>query len=146
MHVRHVVPTGHVLVASIAQLLGLLAPGEKDRLVDELAGLVVGCGDLEDVFVVELGAKSGNVPERLVIVLDHRDNQSVFLTVHQRHNHIDLSCAHLPVCAESLLNLANLQAVFFDTLLQFCDGLEPLKGLNNDLACSHVPQVYGTSN
>ena len=123
------VPTGHVLVASIAQLLGLLAPGEKHRLIDELAGLVVSCGDLEDVCVGELGAKSGNVPERLVIVLDHRDNQSLFLTVHQRHNHIDLGIAHLPVRAESLLNLANLQAIFFDAVLQLCDGLEPLKGV-----------------
>lgn len=140
------IPTGHVFVASIAQLFGLLTPGEKHRLIDELAGLVVGCGDLENVCVGQLGAKIGNVPERLVIVLDHRDNQSLLLTVHQRYNHIDLSCAHLPVRAESLLNLADLQAIFFDTHLQLCDGLEPLKGLKNDLTSSHVSQMYGASN
>ena len=50
------IPTGHVFVASIAQLFGLLTPGEKYRLIDELAGLVVGCGDLENVCVGQLGA------------------------------------------------------------------------------------------
>ena len=83
MHIWHVVAARHIFIASVAQLLSLLAPSEENWFVHELAGLVVRRGDLKNVGIGELGAKRCHPPQRLIFVLDRGGNEPVFLTIHQ---------------------------------------------------------------